>query len=71
MQALQEDATAKPALHADRPLAWQVDPFCRAIGISRTTLYEMIKEQKIHTVVIGGRRLIPNTEAERLLAGTA
>lgn len=52
-------------------LAWQVNPFCRALGISRTTLYALIAENKIKTIVVGGRRLIPDTEARRLLAEAA
>jgi excisionase family DNA binding protein len=52
-------------------LAWQVEPFCRAIGIGRTKLYELINDGTIKTVVIGGRRLIPHSEAERLLSGVA
>ncbi len=53
---------------SERPLAFRVDDFCRKIGIGRTTFYELIKEKKIKTVIIGGRRLVPATEADRLLS---
>ena len=49
-------------------LAWRVNPFCRAVGISRTSFYELVKSGQIRTVMIAGRRLVPNSEARRLLA---
>jgi hypothetical protein len=60
-------------IEADPPhrLAWQVNLFCRAVGISRTSFYELVKENKIRTVMIAGRRLVPDTEARRLLAEAA
>ena len=56
---------------ATQRLAWQVNPFCQALGISRTTLYALIAENKIKTLIVGGRRLIPDSEARRLLAEAA
>jgi hypothetical protein len=56
---------------AGRKLAWQVNPFCKALGISRTSFYELVKQNKIKTVTIAGRRLIPDSEARRLLAEAA
>ena len=40
-------------------LAFQVKPFCKSIGISRTKFYELVRNGKIKTIVIGGRRLVP------------
>jgi len=60
--------------HEQQPkerLAWRVDPFCTAIGVSRTKFYELVKQEKIKTVVIGGRRLVPDDEARRILADGA
>jgi hypothetical protein len=54
-----------------RKLAWRVNPFCNALGISRTSFYELVKQKKIKTVVIAGRRLVPDSEAQRLLAEAA
>jgi excisionase family DNA binding protein len=53
---------------AERPLAYQVNAFCRSIGIGRSKFYDLIKEGKIRTVLVGGRRVVPATEAERLLS---
>jgi predicted site-specific integrase-resolvase len=52
----------------EKPLAYRVNSFCRAIGISRTSFYELVKQGKINTVVIAGRRLVPASEADRLLS---
>jgi excisionase family DNA binding protein len=49
-------------------LAFRVDDFCRAIGICRSNFYNLLKAGEIRTVVIGGRRLVPATEVERLLS---
>jgi excisionase family DNA binding protein len=48
-------------------LAFRVKPFCESIGISRTTFYELVRNGKIRTIVIGGRRLVPAAEAQRLV----
>jgi excisionase family DNA binding protein len=48
-----------------------VNQFCDALGISRTSFYELVKQNKIKTVVIAGRRLVPDSEARRLLAEAA
>ena len=49
-------------------LAWRVNDFCRALGISRTSFYELLRENRIRTIVIGGRRLIPDAEARRIIS---
>jgi excisionase family DNA binding protein len=38
-------------------------------GPSRSTIYKMIKGGEIKTVKVGGLRLIPASEGERLLEG--
>jgi excisionase family DNA binding protein len=48
-------------------LAFRVLPFCNSIGIGRTKFYELMAAGKIKTVVIGGRRLIPADETQRLV----
>ena len=49
------------------PLAYRVDPFCRAVGISRSSFYDMLKRGELKTIVVAGRRLIPKAEAGRLV----
>ena len=48
-------------------LAFRVQPFCKSIGIGRTKFYELMAAGKIKTILIGGRRLIPADEAQRLV----
>lgn len=52
----------------EAPLAYQVKPFCRRVGISPATFYKLLKLGKIKIVKIGGRTLVPASEAERLLS---
>jgi len=49
------------------PLAFTVNKFCAAMNVSRTTVYELIKRGELHSVTVAGRRLIPASEAHRLL----
>jgi excisionase family DNA binding protein len=51
----------------DAPLAYRVAQFCKAVGLGKTKFYELVRDGKIKTVVIGGRRLIPADEAQRLV----
>ena len=51
----------------EQRLAYRVEPFCRSIGIGRTKFYELMASGKIRTVIVGGRRLIPAAEAQRLV----
>jgi excisionase family DNA binding protein len=60
--------TVKVATPTDNPRrAFKINDFCEAYGISRATTYKLIKTGKLRTVVVGGRRLVPTDEAERLL----
>lgn len=49
-------------------LALRVDEACSALGISRSSLYELIASGEVRTSRIAGRRLIPVKELERLLS---
>jgi excisionase family DNA binding protein len=48
-------------------LAYRVKTFCASVGLGRTKFYELVRDGKIKTVVIGGRRLVPADEAQRLV----
>ena len=47
--------------------AYTVDQVCVVLGLSRFTVYKLIAENKLRTVMVGRRRLIPRTEIDRLL----
>lgn len=52
----------------DEKLAWQVNEFCQAVGISRTSFYQLLKNKQLKTIRVGRRRLIPDQEARRFLS---
>lgn len=54
----------KPA--AAGKLAYRVDEACHALGIGRTSLYELAKAGQIKLIKIAGRTLVPRSEIERL-----
>jgi len=49
--------------------AYRVSEVPEAYGIGRTKLYSLMKEGKLRTVKVGGRRLIPAESLEALLRG--
>jgi excisionase family DNA binding protein len=51
------------------PRAYRVNDFCRLYGIGRSGVYKLLKEGKLPSVVIAGRRIIPRDAAEALLRG--
>lgn len=51
--------------------AFRIDEAVASYGIGRTKLYELMKEGKLRTVKVGGRRLIPAESLEALLKGEA
>ena len=49
------------------PRAYRVQDFCKAFGVSRSTVYNLIAQGKLRSVLIAGRRLIPADATEALL----
>ena len=49
-------------------LAYRVPDACTALGIGRTSLYELVKAGKLRLVKIAGRTLVPRSELDRLLS---
>jgi excisionase family DNA binding protein len=47
-------------------LAFRIDEACYALGIGRTSLYELAKTGQIKLIKIAGRTLVPLSEIERL-----
>ncbi len=74
METIQANVTGKKptAEPRDAPKARRVLDACRAVGISRSTLYRLAAEGKIKLIRIGGRTLVPEAELDRLAnEGTA
>lgn len=52
---------------ADTVRAHRVKQFCRDVGISPSTFWKYARLGRIKTIRIGGRVLVPNAEALRIL----
>jgi excisionase family DNA binding protein len=68
---LQMHATFKAAMdEAKRApserMAYPVSDACDALGISRTSLYQLIRLGELKVIKIAGRTLVPRSELERL-----
>jgi excisionase family DNA binding protein len=50
------------------PIAYRIDDFCRVMGLGRTKVYALIKNEQLRSVRVAGRTLIPASEATRLLS---
>ena len=48
------------------PKARRVNEACRALGISRSTLYRLAAEGRIRLIHVGTRTLVPETELDRI-----
>jgi excisionase family DNA binding protein len=48
--------------------ALRINDFCKAYGISRSTVYKLANEKKLRLCKIGGRSLIRVEDAEALLS---
>ena len=49
-------------------LAFQINEAVRVTGLSRTTLYELIKTGQLKTIKAAGRRLVLKADLEAFLA---
>ena len=54
------------AQHFEPPLAYSIKETCRLLSISRRHFYDLLSEEKIKTVKLGARRVVPRAEVERL-----
>lgn len=52
------------------PLSLTVPDACRAIGLGRTKLYELIESGQVETIKIGARTLVKYDSLKRLIAGS-
>ena len=46
--------------------AYRIDEACYALGIGRTSLYELVKDGELKLIKVAGRTLVPLSEIERL-----
>jgi excisionase family DNA binding protein len=67
LQANFADKKAVPPLPPDAVLAYRVNDAAKVAGLSRSSLYELIGEGKLRSVLVAGRRLIPADALRDLL----
>ena len=53
------------------PVTVTVDDACKAIGIKRTKIYELIGSGKLRTIKIGTRTLVKTDSIRALVSGEA
>jgi excisionase family DNA binding protein len=47
-------------------LAWRINDACKALGVSRSHIYDLAAAGKLRLVKIGGRTVIPDDEIRRI-----
>ena len=52
------------------PKARRIKDACTALGVGKSTLYKLASEGKLRMVRIAGRTLVPESEIDRLAAGS-
>jgi excisionase family DNA binding protein len=52
------------------PLALTINDACKAIGIGRTSLYELIRQGRLKTIKVAGRTLVPMAALRVLVEGS-
>jgi excisionase family DNA binding protein len=61
--------TGKTMAHIDpNQITVSVDEAVRRLGLSRMTIYRLIRSDKLRTLKVGRRRLIRVTELDRFVA---
>ena len=60
-----DEAPTSPPITGTK-LAYRIDEACQAMGIGRTSLYELAKAGQLTLIKIAGRTLVPRSEIERL-----
>jgi excisionase family DNA binding protein len=49
------------------PIAYSINDACKAVGLGRTYLYQMISEGRLEVRKVGKRTLIPASSLRRLI----
>lgn len=51
----------------NEPIALRINDAARTVGLGRTSIYELIKEGRLKTVKVAGRRLVPMAALRQLI----
>ena len=74
MNSTQTNVTGRKvaaAIPSETVLAYRLNDAARVAGLSRSSLYVLIGEGKLRSVLVAGRRLIPADALRDLLRGAA
>ena len=66
MHATKGAMSAPKRFDLSERMAYRVSDACDALGISRTSLYQLVKIGELKVIKIAGRTLVPRSELERL-----
>jgi hypothetical protein len=70
VNSIQDNVAGRDApLPPDTVLAYRVNDAVRVAGLSRSSLYNLIGEGKLRSVLVAGRRLIPADALRDLVRG--
>ncbi len=59
--------TVTKSTHDFEPIALRINDAARVAGLGRTSLYELIKQGRLRTIKIAGRRLVPIAALRELI----
>jgi excisionase family DNA binding protein len=62
------DAPKSPPLPADAAFSFTINDAAKRTGVSRATLYRMMRDGQLRTVLVRGRRLVPSDALRELFA---
>jgi excisionase family DNA binding protein len=65
------ERSGRVPLPLDTVLAYRINDAAKVAGLSRSSLYSLMGEGKLRSVLVGGRRLIPAEALRELLRGAA
>lgn len=68
---IREMPQPQPLSTPDQKLALSVDETAKLLGVSRNTVYEAIRQNRITAIRFGRRMLVPRAALEQLLSGNA
>ncbi len=70
-QQTTEHQLGKGGEHMIPRLAWSVAEAAEIIGISQRKMFDLIRDGSVHSIKVGGRRLIRHVDLERFVDGLA
>ena len=71
LKIIREKPLPQPLSTPDHKLTLSVDETAKLLGVSRNTVYEAIRQNRITAIRFGRRMLVPRAALEQLLLGNA